>query len=294
MRKLCLKDGEIIFKAQGYSHDFQWQHFLSYSCYPLMISWQHTHYTWELRGASILHNNDISVHVNADLTVMFGMGLHPITQGGDSLPGRQPGPSTDQPLRGHRPVNVNNASSSVRLNRLPRPASSTSLPHVFLTRLTFTAPANFNKHTHIHTRTVLYLSLYSLFLVITLASLIPSLLQYLIRVSTSCAHFPHQALVSLTTQLLCNLWLCVCDFVCVCAFWEKGEVWRKKTSLIMLLFLSMLSRSMVMRRWGWKMYFHQTHTYIAQTQTNLDLHWQALTVSMGHSVCGRYPLSLTI
>ncbi len=59
--------------------------------------------------------------------------------------------------------------------------------------------------------------------------------------------------------------MCVC--VCVSAFWEEGEVGRKKTSLIILLFLSMLSHSMVLRRVGMenalKSDTHaRAHTYI--------------------------------
>lgn len=55
--------------------------------------------------------------------------------------------------------------------------------------------------------------------------------------------------------------------MCVCAFWEEGEVRRKKTSLITLLFLSMLSQTVVLKRVEMENVLHILHKH-----TNHELH----------------------
>ena len=154
----------------------------------------------------------------------------------------------------------------------------------FLTFSSFTShswlqlPSNTNTHTHTHTHTDRHT---------------PAPPQPFISPSTHCFMLSHQSLSSClsfspisTSCVHTKLWdhqphscYITCDYVCacVCAFWEKGEVRRKRTSLITLLFLSALLQFMLLKeRWGRKMYFHQTRTgKSSATQTS--------------TVYGRYP-----
>lgn len=151
----------------------------------------------------------------------------------------------------------------MRLNRLPRPASSTSLPHVF-PHSPHTHRSNCHRQTH--TCTALYLSLALIVSCHHVGLSHPVFpLQYLILGSTSCVLLARRALASSTTQLLRNLRYCA--FMCVCAFWEEGEVRRKKTSLITLLFLSMLSQTVVLKRVEMENVLHILHKH-----TNHELH----------------------
>lgn len=183
------------------------------------------------------------------------------------------GPSTDQPMKGHQPVNVNNTSSRVRLNRLP-----TTILHLPLSRFPhspYIHCANYPHNTYPHTHTP------------ALPFISPCTHCFLSsRRSLSSHHsfstsfpFPprvllaHRALVSSTTYLLYNH-MCVCFSagLCMC-FWEEGEVLWKTTSRITLLFLSMFSHS-TMRGWvgSENVLPPVTHTH-ANTHTQWDIQY---------------------
>lgn len=140
---------------EGQSHDFQWDGtqgtcFLSYSCSPLTVSWWHT---LRLCILCIVTVEAAQRHYScAPRTLAL---IHPTTQGKVSLSWwntASGGPSTDRPLKGQGPVNVNNCLSRVRLNRLP--TSRLHLPPSLYPHLLHQLPP-----TKTHPCTALYFSL---------------------------------------------------------------------------------------------------------------------------------------
>lgn len=166
------------------SHMFSFLFILSTHCQLIT----HTHYICELRGGKTLYIHSVMQlkghHNCISMTLVFiWEPLHPITRGRVSLSSwnmASGGPSTDRPLKGHRPVNVNNSLSHVRLNRLP-----TNILYLPLSRwphLLLQLPP-----TYTHPCTTLYVSLYPLSLVTVSVSFISCRLQYLIAICNSCA-----------------------------------------------------------------------------------------------------------
>lgn len=113
----------------------------------------------------------------------------------------------NQTVKGDWPVNVNNTSRTLKLARLLNSILHL-LSHVFFILFPSSVPTN-----TITNLSILYPSPYLLSFVNLSASLIPSLLQDPISISTSCVLLAQQASALSNTQLLHNLWLCVC--VCV-------------------------------------------------------------------------------
>lgn len=170
--------------------------FLSYSCHPLTVSWWHTHYICELRGDKTQRTPELCISV---ITFHLRTTSSNKTWQGITL-FLEHSSSTDRPLKGQRPVNVNGLSR-VRLNRLP--TSILHLPPTHFPHLT--APATSNTHKPLNH---------------PLSHLVPTVSHFMSRSVPHC-HFYHLCGSSSSTQLLCNLWLSV--IVCVWVFAGKRE-----------------------------------------------------------------------
>lgn len=108
-------------------------------------------------------------------------------------------PSKNQTVKGDWPVNVNNTSRTLKLARLLNSILHL-LSHVFFILFPSSVPTN-----TITNLSILYPSPYLLSFVNLSASLIPSLLQDPISISTSCVLLAQQASALSNTQLLHNL-----------------------------------------------------------------------------------------
>lgn len=141
------------------------------------------------RGHSLLYCHNVLYPLSTTHCIIWTSSSETATEG----------PSTNQTVKDHWPVNVNNTSRTLRLDRLLNSILHL-LSRVFFTRFPSSVPTN-----TITNLSILYPSPYLLSSVNLLASLIPSLLQDPISISTSCVLLAQQASALSNTQLLRNL-----------------------------------------------------------------------------------------